>query len=564
MNSRETEGSPSAEEKPVLFATKPSPYSPLDPPEDCGQRKITIGKTLSQSSDGSLIEYACESHDDIAPGQWQLQSQEKINDNKTCFTYRTCGGFVKEYRAKEGDIFCQKFLDRDGELREGFEGWAEKSWWANGRIRERSSVFPRESDEEWQALTKYTREGGGGLRISQFYSQDGAKAAERIFLVDEVDGQLYECQVGYGDEQEMIFFESKDRWGVVCSSENTMTSFDSSGGDSWVKAYKINKDGESVYHRTDGPAIFDRGAPEGWRERYFIEGTEYAKAEWEERLASKDEKSTNEPAEETPNTPDTPEDCERGNIIVGEVKSCAQSDEGGKVTTYECPEREDIASGDWWLEKEETREPWGTSSITYRTHEGTVVEGYNRDGRLMKQVFEDSNGKFPQDPNRWVEKQWWENGKLGAREKNLVVKTEEDFARLRQTVEASGGSLLVSEHFKENGELGDTVRYVIQDGLLRRYMENSFVAGRGAITRLVDCVEGDYSTPENTPSFLRYEYGKIKSAQYKTMRNGEYVLHRTDGPALIDRVEPEDRQERYFLDGREYTKSEWEEKVDRA
>ena len=27
---------------------------------------------------------------------------------------------------------------------------------------------------------------------------------------------------------------------------------------------------------------------------------------------------------------------------------------------------------------------------------------------------------------------------------------------------------MVSEHFKENGELGDTVRYVIQDGLLRR------------------------------------------------------------------------------------------------
>ena len=95
-------------------------------------------------------------------------------------------------------------------------------------------------------------------------------------------------------------------------------------------------------------------------------------------------------------------------------------------------------------------------------------------------------------------------------------------------------------------------------------MENSFVAGRGAITRLVGCVEEDYSTPENTPSFLWYEYGKIKSAQYKTMRNGEYVLHRTDGPALIDRVESEDRQERYFLEGREYTRSGWEKKVGRA
>lgn len=213
MSDPKPKGSLSTEEKPTLFSPKPAPHSKLDPPEDCGQRKITIGKTLNQSPYGSLIEYDCAGHDDIAPGQWQLQSQEKINDHQTCFTYRTCGGFVKEYRAEEGDIFAQEFLDRDGELRDGFEGWAEKSWWANGRLRERSSVFPRESDEEWQALTKYTREGGGGLRISEFYSQDGAKASEHIFLVDEADGQLYECQVGYGDEQEMIFFESKDRWG---------------------------------------------------------------------------------------------------------------------------------------------------------------------------------------------------------------------------------------------------------------------------------------------------------------------------------------------------------------
>lgn len=564
MSDPKPKGSPSIEEKPTLFSQKPVPHSELDPPEDCGQRKITIGKTVKQSPDFSLIEYECAGHDEITIGQWQLQSQEKINDYQTCFTYRTYSGFVKEYRTEEGDIFAQHFLDRDGEARDGFKGLAKKYWWENGRLKERSSVFPHQSDEEWQALTKYVKEGGGGLRIAEFYNQSGVKITEYIFLLDEGDGQLYKCYVDYSDEREMEHFESQDRHGVVCSSENTLTYFDSDGGDSWVKAYKINKDGESVYHRTDGPAIFDRGAPEGWRERYFIEGTEYTKAEWEERLASKDVKSTNEPAEETPNTPDTPEGYERGNIIVGEVKSSVQSDEGGKVTIYECPEREDIASGDWWLEKEETREPWGTSSITYRTREGVVKESYDRDRRLTKQVFKDAGGKFPQDPNRWVEKQWWENGKLSAREKNLMLKTGEDFTSLRQAVEESGGSLLVSEHFKENGELGDTVRYVIQDGLLRRYMENSFVAGRGAITRLVGCVEGDYSTPENTPSFLWYEYGKIKSAQYKTMRNGEYVLHRTDGPALIDRVEPEDRQERYFLEGVEYTKAEWARKTGRS
>ena len=564
MGDFEAKDSSSIEEKPVLFAPKPAPHSDLDPPEDCGQRKITIGKTVGQSPDGSLIEYECASHDDIAPGQWQLQSQEKIDDYETCFTYRTRGGFVKESRTAEGDIATQKFLDRSGKLREGFEGWAEKSWWANGRLRERSSVFPRESDEEWQALAKYTKEGGGGLRISEFYSQYGAKVSERIFLVDEGDGQLYECQVGYGDDQEMTYFESQDRQGVVCSSENTLTYFDSSDGGSWIKAYKINKNGESVFHRTDGPAIFDRGAPEGWSDRYFIEGTEYSKSEWEQRLASGNVKPEGEPVKESCAAPDTPEDYEQGNIVVGEVKSSVQSDLAGKVTIYECPDREDINAGDWWLEKEEKNDHWGESSLTYRTREGIVEEGFGRGGCITRQVFKDSEGKFPQDPNLWVEKGWWDNGKLRAREKFLQPKTEEDFDWLRQAVEENGGNLLVSEHFKENGELGDTVRYVIHEGLLRRYMENSFVAGRGAITRLVGCIDGDYSTPENTPSFLWYEYGEIKSAQYKTIRNGEYVYHRTDGPALIDRVEPEGEQERYFLEGIEYSKAEWAKKTGRA
>ena len=451
MSDPKPKGSPSIEEKPTLFSQKPAPHSELDPPEDCGQRKITIGKTVKQSPDFSLIEYECAGHDEITIGQWQLQSQEKINDYQTCFTYRTYSGFVKEYRTEEGDIFAQHFLGRDGEARDGFKGLAKKYWWENGRLKERSSVFPHQSDEEWQALTKYVKEGGGGLRIAEFYNQSGVKITEYIFLLDEGDGQIYKCYVDYSDESEMEHFESQDRHGVVCSSENTLTYFDSAGGDSWVKAYKINKDGESVYHRTDGPAIFDRGAPEGWRERYFIEGTEYTKAEWEERLASNDEKSTNGPAEETPHTPDAPEGCERGNIIVGEVKSSVQSDEGGKVTIYECPEREEIASGDWWLEKEERNDHWGESSLTYRTQEGIVREGYNRDGRLMKQVFEDSNGEYLQDPNRWVLKQWWDNGKLKAREKELQPKSEEEIAQLRQTVEENGGSLLVSEHFKENG-----------------------------------------------------------------------------------------------------------------
>lgn len=202
MNDFESKDNVYSEEKPTLFSPKPNPHNRLDPPEDCGQRKITIAKTLNQSPDGSLIGYDCASHDDIAPGQWQLQSQEKINDYQTCFTYRTYSGFVKEYRTEEGDIFAQHFLDRDGEARDGFKGWAEKSWWENGRLKERSSVFPHQSDEEWQALTKYVEEGGGGLRIAEFYNQSGVKITEHIFLLDEGDGQLYKCYVDYSDERD--------------------------------------------------------------------------------------------------------------------------------------------------------------------------------------------------------------------------------------------------------------------------------------------------------------------------------------------------------------------------
>lgn len=272
------------EEKPTLVSPEPNPHDPLGPPEDCGQRKITIGKTVKQTPDGSLIEYECTNHDDIAPGQWQLQSQEKIDDYHTYFTYRTQGGFVKEYRAKEGDIITQKFLDRGGELRKGFEGWAEKSWWANGRIRERSKVWPNQSDEEWQTLTELAKKRGGGFCIYERYYYDGTKSLECSYVIDDGDGQLYEYLASFDQEHAIACFESRDRQGILCSSENMLTYFESSGEESWVKRYMINKDGESVYHRTDGPAIFYGYKTENTCARYFLEGKEYSKTEWEKKV----------------------------------------------------------------------------------------------------------------------------------------------------------------------------------------------------------------------------------------------------------------------------------------
>lgn len=272
------------EEKPKLVCPEPDPHDPLDPPEDCGQRKITIGKTVKQTSDGSLIEYECTSHDEVTSGQWQMKRQENIGDEQTCFTYVTHDGFVKEYRAKEGDIICQKFLDRDGEPRTGFEGWAEKSWWENGRIRERSVVWPNQSNEEWQTLREFAKKNGGGLRISERYYSNGDKCSEHFYLIDDVDGQLYECEALYDNDRAIEYFESRDRQGILCSSENVLTHFECSGGDSWVKSYMINKAGNSVYHRTDGPAVIYGNEPKDTCAHYFLEGKEYSKAEWEKKV----------------------------------------------------------------------------------------------------------------------------------------------------------------------------------------------------------------------------------------------------------------------------------------
>lgn len=272
------------EEKPNLVSPEPKPHDPLGPPEDCRQRKITIGKTVKQTPDGSLIEYECSNHDEVTSGQWQLKSQENTSDNQTCFTYVTHDGFVKEYRDKEGSILSQKFLNRECEPWDGFKGWAEKTWWENGRIRERSKVWPNQSDEEWQTLTELAKKRGGGLFISERYDYDGNKSLELSYVIDDSDGQLYEYLASFDQERALACFESRDRQGILCSSENMLTYFESSGEESWVKRYMINKDGESVYHRTDGPAIFYGYKTEDTCARYFLEGKEYSKTEWEKKV----------------------------------------------------------------------------------------------------------------------------------------------------------------------------------------------------------------------------------------------------------------------------------------
>ena len=79
-------------------------------------------------------------------------------------------------------------------------------------------------------------------------------------------------------------------------------------------------------------------------------------------------------------------------------------------------------------------------------------------------------------------------------------------------------------------------------------------------------LEGRYCSPENTPTICRYFEGGVVECDYGVVRGGKTVLHRTDGPALSwqDAWSEEGEQGRYFLEGVEYSKAEWEKKVGRA
>ena len=259
--------------------------------------------------------------------------------------------------------------------------------------------------------------------------------------------------------------------------------------------------------------------------------------------------------------PSTPEDCERGEVFVGEVKERNPCSPIGDMTEYVAPSHEEILDGDWWL-VEKIKYDTGGSGLTYRTPDGYVREFYGKDDNLEEQDFLDENFLPVQDAENWTEKKWYENGKLAKRTKNVNPKSEEDLEFLKDEIEASGGKLTVAEYFHQQGqqmgenyyevsggEIFDVDEYYSPDGQSRSKTSRSFDS--------VGCA------PENEPYYLTYNQSCLQQAHYKVKRGDWSVYHRTDGPALIDNRGPEGKQERYFLEGKEYTKAEWAKKVGR-
>lgn len=261
---------------------------------------------------------------------------------------------------------------------------------------------------------------------------------------------------------------------------------------------------------------------------------------------------------------DEAEDLERGAIFVGETIKYTPGLGIGDVTRYDHKPCSEIPPGQWHLgQKTELRD--GFTGLTYFRSEGIVTEVFNKDGHIEQQVFSDSKYRRLQDANKWTEKNWNKDGVLVGRSRDFFpkVRNKESFETLSKAVDEAGGSLVEYEFFYNDGVLESRRTWFKQGGQI--YQEDSQYNKDGSIESTGSSGFYNYAcAPENTPSFMFYQDGEVSLAEYMVERDGESVYHRTDGPAIYNRFAPDGERERYFLEGIEYTKAEWEEKVGRA
>lgn len=161
--------------------------------------------------------------------------------------------------------------------------------------------------------------------------------------------------------------------------------------------------------------------------------------------------------------PDTPEDCERGEVFVGKAKCHGNGFPDGVMTEYETPSHDEITGGKWHLVKK-TKYPPGSSELIYLTSQGYVQEFYDKDGNLKEQYFYDRSLDLIQDTENWAEKQWYENGRLANRKKNLSPKNKENLESLKVDIEVNGGKLTVTEFFNRQGRQVGEYYYQVTDG----------------------------------------------------------------------------------------------------
>lgn len=264
--------------------------------------------------------------------------------------------------------------------------------------------------------------------------------------------------------------------------------------------------------------------------------------------------------------PSTPKGCERGDINVGKVLSRHPCPSGGDLKKYEHAKCADISSGQWWVSEKKVLED-GALVVTYCYREGFVRERYDKDGNLLEQDFLDENLKQAKSTKGWFSKHWYPNGDFFVREKGFPDRdlSEEDRLVILQAIKENGQDFPLWESFHPNGARARIVYCCIRGGEMYLLLE-SWNKDHKLEGYFFTDLEGRYCSPENTPTCCRCFEGGIVEVDYGVVRGGKTVFHRTDGPALSwqDAWSEEGEQGRYFLEGVEYSKAEWEKKVGRA
>ena len=261
-------------------------FGPPSTPKGCERGDINVGKVLSRDTDalcGDLTKYEHAKSEDIPPGEWWVSEKKVLKDGALVMTYCYHGGFVSEYYDKDGHLLEQDFLDENLEQAKSTKGWFHKSWSANGDLLSREKGFPEKnlSEEDRQVILDAIKENGQDFPLWESFHPNGAR--DRIEYCRIREGEMYLLLESWNEEHKLEGYFLADLEGRYCSPENTPTCCRCFEGGSVELDCGGVRGGVSVLHRTNGPALYRCDA---WGEygRYFLEGKEYSKAEWEKKV----------------------------------------------------------------------------------------------------------------------------------------------------------------------------------------------------------------------------------------------------------------------------------------
>ena len=207
----------------------------------------------------------------------------QYKDDDFELTYRTPTGFVREFYREDGSLRQQVFLDSDFKIVHSATEWTDKFWHPGGKLASWDKYVPT---GDTFALEKLIAFSGGKLITHQSFNYDGTKCAEGYLTAS--GGHIFEVMERWNaDLGTQSMFSTTLGGATICAPENKPCQYFVDGNELKSAMYTTFVDGKIVYHRTDGPAIIDRYAPKGERERYFLAGKEYSRRAWEKKTGRK-------------------------------------------------------------------------------------------------------------------------------------------------------------------------------------------------------------------------------------------------------------------------------------